>query len=116
MDPLAEFWQKLDAEWLPTFCTARGYPLTAFIRSKSVSSVDAADFLRAMRFMTPNARGEFVMPRSRAKEVIFWDGSFKSTERKFSLWIEPIVTIAGIARLHLDHGWPLDCLGMQSLL
>jgi hypothetical protein len=31
------------------------------------------------------------------------------------MWIEPIITIAAIARLHLDYGWPVECLGMQSV-
>jgi len=46
--------------------------------------------------------------------VIFWDGRFSDPRIRMSLWIEPVVTIAAIARLHLDYGWPVECLGMQS--
>jgi hypothetical protein len=30
------------------------------------------------------------------------------------VWIEPVVTIAAMARLHFEFGWPISCLGMQS--
>ena len=28
--------------------------------------------------------------------------------------MEPVITIAATARLHLDYGWPIACLGTQS--
>ena len=28
--------------------------------------------------------------------------------------LEPIITIAAVARLHLDYSWPIECIGMQS--
>jgi hypothetical protein len=34
--------------------------------------------------------------------------------RPFTLWLEPIITIASLARLHFDYGWPADLLGTQS--
>lgn len=57
---------------------------------------------------------DFVCPRSRATEVIFWEGAKAVTPRPITLWLEPVITIAAMARLHLDYGWPLECLGTQS--
>jgi hypothetical protein len=34
--------------------------------------------------------------------------------RPVYLWIEPIITIAAVARLHLGYGWPKELPGMQS--
>ena len=28
--------------------------------------------------------------------------------------MEPVITVAALARLHFDHGWPLASLGLQS--
>ena len=54
------------------------------------------------------------MPQSKTHEVIFWEHSTLITPRPITLWLEPVITIAAVARLHLDYGWPVDCLGMQS--
>jgi hypothetical protein len=34
--------------------------------------------------------------------------------RSFTLWLEPIITVAALARLHRDFGWPADLVGAQS--
>jgi hypothetical protein len=31
-----------------------------------------------------------------------------------TLWVEPIITVAVLARLHFDLGWPRELLGTQS--
>jgi hypothetical protein len=54
------------------------------------------------------------MPQSKTHEVIFWEHSASIVPRPITLWLEPIITIAAMARLHLDYGWPIECLGMQS--
>ncbi len=59
--------------------------------------------------------GRFRMPRSNAMEVLFWEHEKSITPRPITLWLEPVITIAAAARLHLDFGWPLDCIGMQSV-
>ena len=46
--------------------------------------------------------------------MIFWEHSTLITPRPITLWLEPVITIAAVARLHLDYDWPVDCLGMQS--
>lgn len=58
--------------------------------------------------------GDFVAPRSAAKEMIFWEGSKKENPRPITLWIEPIITIGALARLSDEFGWPASHLGAQS--
>ena len=78
--------------------------------------MDAQNFMRAIdqQIVTIDSGGRFTMPQSRATEVIFWEHERHMVPRKITLWLEPVITIATVARLHLDYGWPLDCLGMQS--
>lgn len=114
-----EFWIRLQAEWLPAYCNdpKRRYSVEGFTgRSSSVSSADARDFLRAIdqKVVTVGEGGRIRMPQSKAFEVIFWEHSTKIVPRPITLWIEPVITIAAVARLHLDYGWPVNCLGMQS--
>lgn len=114
-----EFWHRLKREWLPAYCNdpARRYDMAGFrADAKQVTDIDARDFLRALdhNVVCVDIGGRFRMPRSNVNEVIFWEHSTKISPRPISLWIEPIITIAAMARLHLDHGWPVECLGMQS--
>ncbi len=116
---LSEFSHRLLNEWLPTYCDdpKRNYSKEGFKRdSIKVAVQDARDFMRAIdtKTVTDIGGGKFRMPRSTTYEVIFWEGRKAITPRPITLWLEPIVTIAAIARLHLDYGWPKDCLGMQS--
>jgi hypothetical protein len=115
----AEFSHRLLNEWLPTYCDdpKRNYLKEGFERNSiKVALQDARDFMRAIdtKAVTDTGGGRFRMPQSRAFEVIFWEGSKAITPRRITLWLEPIITIAAMARLHLDYGWPKDCLGMQS--
>ena len=91
MDVVSEFTNQLNAEWLPAFCKPRGYPIESFLANKVVSEADAADFLRALPFIEVDERGQFSLPRSKAKEVIFWDGHFSNPQVRMTLWIEPVV-------------------------
>jgi hypothetical protein len=115
-----EFWHRLKQEWLPAYCNdpARNYDIAGFrTDAKRVTDVDARDFMRALdhKVVTVDSGGRFRMPRSSVNEVIFWEHPAKVSPRPISLWIEPVITIAAIARLHLDYGWPVECLGMQSV-
>lgn len=114
-----EFWRRLQTEWLPAYCNdpARRYDISGFrADAKQVTDIDARDFLRALdhKIVSVDSGDRFRMPRSNVDEVIFYEHSTKISPRPFSLWIEPIITIAAVARLHLAYGWPVDCLGMQS--
>jgi hypothetical protein len=119
VDVQQEFWHRLRAEWLPAYCNDSGrcYAAEGFrADAKQVTDADARDFLRALdlKVVSVDGGGRFRMPQSKTHEVIFWEHSTLITPRPITLWLEPIVTIAAIARLHLDYGWPKECLGMQS--
>ncbi|CAG0954728.1 hypothetical protein GEOBC_00394 [Geobacteraceae bacterium] len=119
VDITVEFSRRLLEEWLPTYCNdpQRKYSVEGYKPSSNKVTVqDARDFMRALDhgIVTDTGGGRFRMPQSRATEVIFWEGSKTATPRPVTLWMEPVITIAAIARLHLDYGWPTDCLGTQS--
>lgn len=116
---LTAFADRLSKEWLPTYCNdpKRRYSTAGYkVRSNKVTSQDARDFLRALDndIVADSGGGRYRMPQSKANEVIFWEGSRTKIPRPITLWMEPVITIASVARLHLDYGWPKRCLGMQS--
>jgi hypothetical protein len=115
----AIFSRRLLEEWLPTYCNdpKRKYLMMGYKpNSNKVTVQDARDFMRALDhgIVTDTGGGRFRMPQSKAIEVIFWEGSKTTIPRPITLWMEPIITIAAIARLHLDYGWPIAYLGTQS--
>lgn len=116
---LTEFVRRLMKEWLPAFCEdpKRRYSMDGFdSESIEVSSHDARDFMRALDcgLVVDTGGGRYRAPQSHAFEQIFWEGDKTVNPRLITLWLEPIITIAALARLHLDSGWPKKCLGTQS--
>jgi hypothetical protein len=118
-DDLTSFKNRVLDDLLPKFCDdpSRGWGSAGFKQPdwSNVSKVDAKDFLRALdaNLVEHVGRGQYLAPRSGAKEQFFSSGSTHVTPRPFSLWMEPIITVAGLARLHFEYGWPSECLGMQ---
>jgi len=81
---------------------------------KMLSNFDAEWFLRAVEGnLFTEIHGEFTMARNSARESIFWSGLKSEVPQSKGIAVEPIVTMGAIARLHFEHGWPLDCLGTQ---
>lgn len=79
-----------------------------------VSEHDAEWFVRTIEAgLVTMADGDVMAPRSTAKERIFWHGPKAEIPRRLSVVIEPIIGIGAIGRLHIDHGWPVDLLGLQ---
>lgn len=114
-----EFSRRISDEWLQSYCNdpKRNYSVDGYKPlSNTVTPLDARDFMRALdnKIVSDLGGGRFRMPQSRATEVIFWEGAKATQPRPITLWIEPVITIGAMARLHLDYGWPLDCLGTQS--
>lgn len=104
---------------LPEFCNdpTRNHPLSAFRpASLQVSDRDAVDFVRAWDagLVEHQGRGLYRAPRSAASEQFFWHGPKRDEGRTLTLWLEPIITVAALGRLHLDFGWPRRLLGTQS--
>ena len=105
---------------VPQFCDdpSRNFGDSAFKRDwhDKISDTDATDFLRAFdgELIRHSGRGQYLAARSSAKEQFFSSGSRAVSPRPFYLWVEPIITVAVLARLHFDHDWPKHLLGMQS--
>ena len=118
MNVQEDFWRRIYEEWLPAFCHARDYDPAGFRpEAKKLHESDLRDFLRAInhKVVAVDADNNFRASRSNVAEHIFWEGSSRISPRPISLWIEPIITVAAIARLHLDYDWPVTALGMQSV-
>lgn len=116
---LIEFKNRLTTEWLPTFCDdpRRKYACDGFRHNSiRVAPDDARDFLRALDLgiVTDSGGGRLRAPRTNAFEQIFWTWTNAVSPKPITLWLEPIITIAAVARLHLRYGWPKECLGTQS--
>jgi hypothetical protein len=112
-----KFVRRLSEEWLIPFCSTRGLSSYEFDAKalEKLSSTDACDFMLAVDSgFVCHKEGTFSADCSKAKEQIFHHGPRNSIPRKIYLWLEPIITIAGLARLRRDFGWPGHRLGMQS--
>lgn len=117
---LEEFTRRLLTDWLPNFCNdqQRKFSVEGFkAESIKVSAYDAYDFIRALdhNIITDTGGGRYRMPQSKAFEQIFWEHERTIFPRPLTLWLEPVITIAAIARLHLDYGWPIEYIGTQSV-
>ncbi|MGH6881073.1 MAG: hypothetical protein ACREFM_09145 [Hypericibacter sp.] len=104
---------------LPTFCNdpSRGWGCEGFKENwKKVTEKDAADFLSALDagLVKHLGRGLYRAPRSQASEQFFWSGRKNVSPRPVAIWVEPIIAVAVLYRLHFKWGWPKDLLGTQS--
>lgn len=115
---LDAFKDRILNDLLPDFCrdSARNYDISGFRQDFSgIQEADAANFLKAFDAGLVKAEGNmYRAPRSYAREQLFWEGAVDQVPRPISLWIEPIITIATLSRLHFDLGWPPELLGTQS--
>lgn len=118
-EPLKEFSERLETTWLPSFCYAphRNHSTDGFKRDSlhNLSEYDARWFLEAVdQGLVTESGGFFRAPQTKAKEQIFWTGTKGVVPRPLTLWVEPIITMGAVARLHVEFGWPADQLGTQS--
>ena len=113
------FERRLRSEWLPAFCNdvKRKFSSEGFVeKSLRIAGFDATNFIRALDsgVVTDFGGGRYRCHRSNAFEQIFWEGRKANVPRPLTLWLEPVITIGTMARLHLDYGWPVEALCMQS--
>ena len=113
------FKDRILEDLLPTFCNhpSRGYGCEGFKEDwKNVTEKDAADFLVALDagLIEHRGRGLYRAPRSLASEQFFWQGKRNVSPRPVTLWVEPIITVAVLSRLHFKWGWPKELIGTQS--
>lgn len=118
-DPVAVFRDRLYSEWLPVFCNdaARGYGTGGFRdASIRVGPLDAANFLRAIdgALVKDSGGGRYRCAQSKALEQLFWEHERHMAPRPITLWIEPVISMATVARFHYDLGWPEELIGMQT--
>jgi hypothetical protein len=113
-----EFVRRLQEEWLPAYCKdpKRNYSIEGLRIGDALTERDAYDFLRAIDsgVVVFADRCRLKMAHGLASETLFWEGERKISPRPISLWSETVITLAAAGRLHLDYGWPAECLGMQS--
>ncbi len=114
-----EFMRRVEQEWLPAYCndSLRCYPLEGFRGiSDSLTEGDAADFIRALEHgVAAFSKRQFLeIAGRRSSETLFTEGRKTPSPRQVGLWLETVITVAAAARLHLDYGWPLELLRMQS--
>ena len=113
------FKDRILGDLLPTFCNhpSRGWGCEGFKEDwTNVSEKDAADFLQGLDagLIEHQGRGQYRAPKSLANEQFFWSGKKSVLPRPVTLWIEPIITVAALSRLHFKWGWPKELLGTQS--
>jgi hypothetical protein len=113
------FKDRVVGDLLPTFCNdpSRGWGCEGFKEDwKDVTEKDAADFLLALDagLIEHRGRGLYRAPKSLASEQFFWSGKKIILPRPVTLWVEAIITVAVLARLHFKWGWPKELIGTQS--
>lgn len=118
MDAVAEFKKRVKEIWLPTFCndSKRQYGTEGFRdASMDIGEIDARDCMFAIdyRLIVDSGGGRYRAAKNSAIEQLFTEGSHAKTPRPITLWLEPVITFAALARLHRDHHWPAPLLGTQ---
>ena len=112
------FKDRILNDLLPEFCDdpARCYDIAGFRHNfVQVDGVDADNFLKGLDAGLVKLVGRlYRAPRSGAGEQFFWSGGKNLMPRPTTIWVEPIITVATLWKLHDDLGWPKDLLGTQS--
>jgi hypothetical protein len=114
------FEQLLVELLIPQFCSDpdRHLEVSGYRGSRQqLGEEDARYFLLAWHsgLIEHQDRGIYRAARSATTEQFFWEGPRAAEPRAFSLWLEPLITIGGLARLHFDHQWPAHLIGTQSI-
>ena len=116
---LQAFQDRISNDFLPTFCNdpSRAWRADGFKEDwHKISQIDAADFLRGIdgELVQHEGRGLYKAPRSYASVQFFWSGAKQKIPRPITLWVEPIISIAVLARLHFDLRWPKELIGLET--
>lgn len=103
----------------PYYCTnpRLGFEPDGFDADRKIPDpVDVAHFLRAwdLGLLRPLGEGRYGSVRGSASETLFWEGRKADSPRRFWLWLEPLITFGGLAKLHDEFGWPIEMIGTQS--
>lgn len=116
---LKDFEDRVLNDLLPEFCNdpARRYGTTGFKPDfDAVNDADARGFLQGLDAGLVKLVGRmYRASRSHAGEQFFWEHARGTEPRAITLWIEPIITVATLSKLHFQLGWPKELLGTQSV-
>lgn len=109
----------LERTLIPAFVSdaSRGMTAASFrSETNKVTERDALDFLRGWHsgLAEHQGRGQYLFGDAHIKEQFFTSGTKAKIPRPYTLWLEPIITLGAITRLHLDYGWPASHLTAQS--
>ena len=109
---------RVKEEWLRIYCSdpKRQYSPDGFkVDSIRLDASDARDCMRAIDagVVRDVGHGRYLASRGTAAEPLLWEGLRNKAPRQITLWLEPAITFAALARLHFDYGWPLELLGNQ---
>lgn len=115
-----EFERILYERFVPEFCSeAKRNCLPAGFKKPTaqISEHDARYFLMALHsgLIEHQGCGRYRAARSSTFEQLFSTGLKSGNPRQFTLWLEPVITLGGLARLHFDYGWPRHLIGTQSV-
>ncbi|OYR13048.1 hypothetical protein [Brucella thiophenivorans] len=115
----ARFSELLQTTLIPEYCTHPTMGMTPQGFKNDVHKLSLTDielFMHAwdIGFIQYAGNGSYRLGRANATEKLFWEGPKSVEVRGFSLWLEPIITVAVLARMHIDLGWPVNLIGAQS--
>ena len=115
----ADFECILYNQLIPAFCDdpKRRCDISTFVAaSNRVVEQDARDFVDAWNagLIEHQGHGRYRAAQSAASEQFFWTGRNVPGVRSFTLWMEPVITVAALGRLHHRHQWPKHLIGTQS--
>ena len=117
--PSSVFEDRILNDLLPEFCNdpGRRYDIAGFRNSSyEVNDIDADNFLKGLEAGLVKLVGRlYRAPRSHAGEQFFWEHEKGLKPRPITLWMEPIITVATLWKLHFELGWPKNSLGTQSI-
>ena len=118
MSARSEFDELLKWHLIPEFCSdpKRCLDSSGFLNETNfVTERDANDFLRAWKagLAIHKEGGQYSICKAQVIDQFFWERGKALPGRKFSLWMEPVITMGALARLHLDFGWPKNLLVSQ---
>lgn len=119
-DAKATFERLLYEELIPAFCSdpQRRCDRSTFVAaSNHLGELDSRDFMEAWNagFMEHSGRGLYRTVNGGASEQFFWTGRNVPGRRSFTLWMEPLITVAALGRLHRRYDWPKRLLRAQSV-
>lgn len=116
---IEQFECLLESTLIPEFAGApdRNMHVSSFRRDTlKLSEYDAAEFIRVWNSGMLNhfERGRYRFRENGSIEQFFSSGPKAKVPRQFGLWLEPVIAVGAMGRLHFDFGWPEGLIATQS--